>query len=96
MPAYFVFDNVEVTDPDALADYASKTLPTVEAHGGRYVIRGGRTELKEGNWLPTFPVVIEFADMRAANAWYDSPEYAPLKAQRQRAGTFNAAIIASE
>lgn len=80
MPAYFLFDNVEITDAEALADYASKTLPTVEAHGGGYVIRGGDTEIKEGDWEPNFPVMIEFPDHAAANAWYNSPDYAPLKA----------------
>lgn len=96
MPAYFLFDNVEVTDPEALAEYASKTLPTVQAHGGQYVVKGGRTELKEGNLPLSSPVIIEFPDMASANAWYDSPEYAPLKAQRHGAGTFNATLIGSD
>ena len=43
---------------------------------------GGPFEVKEGNWRPTFPVMLEFPDLDAANRWYDSPEYQPLKALR--------------
>ena len=95
MAAYCLFDNLEITDPEALADYSTKTLATVEAHGGRYVLAGGAVELKEGNWQPNHPVIIEFPDLDAANAWYDSPEYAPLKHQRKAAGRFNAVFMGS-
>jgi uncharacterized protein (DUF1330 family) len=40
-----------------------------------------------------FPVLIEFPTLDAANAWYDSPEYAPLKELRHTAGRFNAVFI---
>ncbi len=94
MPAYCLFDNVEVTDPDALAEYASQTLATIHAYSGRYLVIGGDVELKEGASMVHFPVLIEFPTLNAANAWYDSPEYAPLKRLRHGAGRFNAIFIA--
>jgi uncharacterized protein (DUF1330 family) len=94
MPAYCLFDNVKVTDPDALAEYASKTLPTIHAYSGRYLVIGGAVELKEGKSMVEYPVIIEFPTLDAANAWYDSPEYAPLKQLRHGAGRFNAVFIA--
>jgi uncharacterized protein (DUF1330 family) len=94
MPAYCLFDNVEVTDPDALADYASRTLATIRAYSGRYLVIGGDVELKEGTSMVHFPVLIEFPTLDAANAWYDSPEYAPLKRLRHGAGRFNAIFMA--
>lgn len=93
MSAYCLFDNVLITDPDAIAEYARLARPTVEAHGGRYLVLGGDTELKEGDWQPTYPVMIEFPSLEAANAWYESPEYAPLRAKRLGAGQFNAVFI---
>ena len=36
MAAYFLFDNVEVSDPAALAEYAKDTAELVAEHGGRY------------------------------------------------------------
>jgi uncharacterized protein (DUF1330 family) len=93
MSAYCLFDNVEVTDTDALAEYASKTRGTVEAHGGRYLVIGGDVDVKEGTSMVHFPVLIEFPTLDAANAWYHSPEYAPLKRLRLSAGRFNAVFV---
>jgi uncharacterized protein (DUF1330 family) len=56
------------------------------AHGGRYLVRGGATTLLEGGSdNPGRQVVLEFPSMAQLRAFYDSPEYAPLIALRQRA-----------
>ena len=94
MPAYCLFDNVEVTDPDALGEYAAQALATIHAYSGRYLVIGGDVELKEGASMVQYPVLIEFPTLDAANAWYDSPEYAPLKRLRHGAGRFNAIFMA--
>jgi len=85
MPAYCLFDNLEVLDADALAEYARLVAPVVAAHGGRYVFLGAPTEVLEGASPLVFPVMIEFPTLEAAKEWYDSPEYAPLKAMRHAA-----------
>lgn len=85
MAAYCLFDNIEVHDPAALAEYARRVAPVVAAHGGRYVTLGGPVEILEGSWSPTFPVMIEFPSIEAARGWYDSEEYRELKALRMRA-----------
>ena len=95
MSAYCLFDNVEVTDPEALAEYASQTLATIHAYSGRYLVIGGTVELKEGAPMVHYPVMIEFPTLEAANAWYDSPEYAPLKRMRHGAGRYNAIFMAA-
>jgi uncharacterized protein (DUF1330 family) len=82
MAAYCFFDVHEITDSGAMDAYRARVRATVEAHGGRYVLVGGTCEVVEGDWRPVFPVIIEFPSLAQARAWYDSPEYAPLKAQR--------------
>ena len=82
MPAYCVFHIRQVLDPALLAAYRERVRATVEHYGGRYVFVGGVVEVVEGDWRPAFPVIIEFPSLAQARAWYDSPEYAPLKAQR--------------
>ena len=57
--------------------------PTVGAYGGRYVVRGGSVDVREGGWTPSRLVVLEFPTVERARAWWDSPEYAPAKAVRQ-------------
>lgn len=38
----------------------------------------------EGDWDPHRLVIVEFPDMAALTAWYDSPEYERLKEIRFR------------
>ena len=83
MPAY-LFANVEVTDAAGYEQYRQRVSATIEAYGGRYLVRGGATEVLEGDWMPKRLVILEFADMTQLNAWYRSPEYKPLIELRQR------------
>jgi len=84
MTAYLVAD-IEVTDPDAYAEYRRTVGASIAAFGGRFLARGGRTETLEGTWLPKRLVIVEFPSMERLQAWYASPEYAPALALRQRA-----------
>ena len=93
MSAYFLFDNLEVRDPAALEDYKARTAPVVAKFGGRYTSVGGPVTVFEGDWRPTFPVLIEFDDADRARAWYGSEEYRELKALRQSAVRCNGVLI---
>jgi uncharacterized protein (DUF1330 family) len=93
MAAYCLFDNVEVIDGGKLEEYKARVGPVVEQYGGRYVVLGGRVDLVEGAWRPTFPVMIEFPDLERAHAWYDSDEYRELKALRHSAVRANAVFL---
>jgi uncharacterized protein (DUF1330 family) len=48
---------------------------TEQRHGGRYLGRGGATKVLEGDWEPHRLVIIEFPDMAALMAWYNSPSF---------------------
>ena len=52
MTAYCLFDNLEVSDPVKLEEYATAVQPIVERYGGRYVLIGGKCDLVEGDWRP--------------------------------------------
>jgi uncharacterized protein (DUF1330 family) len=86
MPAYVIAD-VNVTDPKLFEDYKKLVPATVEKYGGRFAVRGGEVECKEGGWKPARLVVLEFPSMEQARKWYDSPEYAPALALRLRAAS---------
>ena len=86
MTAYVIAD-VNVTDPKLFEDYKKLVPATVEQYGGRFAVRGGEVEAKEGAWKPARLVVLEFPTMEQARKWYDSPEYAPALALRLRAAT---------
>jgi uncharacterized protein (DUF1330 family) len=83
MPAYLIAD-VTVTDPERYPDYVRLVPATLEPFGGRFIVRGGQTEIAEGDWQPQRLVIIEFPSLEQAKAWYHSDEYAPAKELRQR------------
>lgn len=48
MPAYFFVDIREIKDAAKMDEYRSRVAPTVETFGGRYLFRGGASEVVEG------------------------------------------------
>ena len=83
MPAY-LFANIEVTDPVLYEEYRKGVPATIAQYGGRYIARGGAAEGLEGGYAPRRVVLLEFPSLERAKAWWDSPEYRPLRAIRQR------------
>jgi uncharacterized protein (DUF1330 family) len=84
MAAAYVIGEIEVTDPAKYDEYRKQVAATVETHGGRFVVRGGKVEPLEGGWAPKRIVVLEFPSMAKALAWYRSADYAPLIKLRQQ------------
>lgn len=90
MPAYFVAE-VEVTNPAPYETYRARVPATLAQYGGRFIARGGKTELIEGGPEPKRVVIIEFADAAAARRWYNSPEYQevlPIRLANSRGRAF--------
>lgn len=86
MPAYVVvIGDAKVTDPAKMDAYRKAVPATVAAHGGTYLTRGGPADIAEGDASPARVTVIRFDSVSAAKAWYDSPEYRPLRAMRMGA-----------
>ena len=84
MSAYVIAE-IDVVDPAAYEDYRRQVLAVVTKYGGKFIVRGGKIEPKEGGWTPKRIVVVEFASLAQAQKFYDSPEYAPLIKLRQKA-----------
>ena len=51
MSAYIIVD-VQVTDPEVYTGYTKLVPATVEAYGGKFIVRGGAAENMEGGWEP--------------------------------------------
>ena len=82
MSAYCVVDILEILDPAKMDAYRQQVAATVARYGGRYIVRGGPCEFKEGGWRPIFPVILEFPSMERLRSGSASAEYAPLLALR--------------
>ena len=77
MPGYLIA-NVEIRDPVLYARYREAVGPLVTAFRGRFLVRGGEIEVREGN--PGFNrlVVVEFPSLADARGFYESDEYRPV------------------
>ena len=91
MVAYAIVD-IEVTDPISFEGYKKEISANIAAFGGRYLARGGPTEVLEGNWSPKRLVILEFPTMAMLKEWYKSPEYAPLLSLRKASASSNFVI----
>jgi uncharacterized protein (DUF1330 family) len=83
--AAYVIGEIEVTDPATYEDYRTQVLATIQKHGGKFLVRGGKVEALEGGWSPKRLVLLEFPTMEQALKWYRSADYAPLIKVRQKA-----------
>jgi len=89
----YVVAEVEVTNPAVYEDYRKLVPATIAKYGGKYLVRGGTVEVKEGGWTPKRLVVLEFASMDQAQKWYHSPEYAPALAIRLKAARSKVLLV---
>jgi uncharacterized protein (DUF1330 family) len=74
MPKGYWIAHGRVDDPEAYDAYRAANAAPLAEYGGRFLVRGGARELREGEAKPR-TVVIEFPSYEAARACYDSPGY---------------------
>lgn len=92
MKAYVVVQE-EVEDQALFDAYRKDVLPTIEAFGGHFLVRGGALSKLEGDWPFSRLVVIEFPSRQAAEGWYRSPEYQKLLPLRLKSCRGNFVIV---
>lgn len=78
MAAYVIVD-ICVNDPVRYEDYKKLAAPTVAAFGGRYIARGGKVKVLEGDFAPNRTVLLEFPTLERACEWWDSDLYRPIR-----------------
>lgn len=83
MSVYAVFD-VEVLDAEAYKPYSAAVPAMIAKAGGKYLARGGAITALEGDLDPKRVVILEFPSEAAFRSWYDSEEYQPFQAMRER------------
>ena len=86
MKAY-VIAMVEVADDAAYDTYRQQTPAVIESIGGRFLVRGGPIEMREGELDFSRLVVLEFPSMAQARAFYDSEAYQrilPIRTENAR------------
>ncbi|MDQ6801814.1 MAG: DUF1330 domain-containing protein [Acidobacteriota bacterium] len=92
MPAYVIVD-IEVRDPARYERYKELAPPAIAAHDGKYIARGGKVTVLEGDWDPKRCVILEFPSAAQAVKWWHSPEYAAARKAREECATANMIVV---
>ena len=88
MPAAYIIVDMKVSNPEQYKDYMAAAPAAVKAHGGEYLVRGGKFETLEGNWTPARVALLRFPSYEKAKAFYDGEMYRQARAQRAGATQF--------
>jgi len=92
MSAYVIVE-IDILDPAGYEEYKKVAGATVEKYGGKYIVRGGRTEVLEGDWQPKRIVVLKFESMQRAMEWLNCEEYREPRKMRHRTAKTNMIVV---
>jgi uncharacterized protein (DUF1330 family) len=84
--------HVDVADMETYKEYSAEIDVSLKKYGGRFIIRGGRSENVEGSNRSRH-VVIEFPSYQAALDCWNSPEYKKALAIRAPVTTADIVVI---
>ena len=84
MSVYFIAEN---TIKDEAQYHA--VVPFIASFGGKLVARRAKVEVLEGEHDERPVVMFEFPDMETIHAFWNSPDYVPIKKLREGIATMN-------
>ncbi len=77
--AYFMVQIKAKNFGDLLERYAKYAIPLLMKFGGEMIAGSAAPKKLEGDWDGNWAAVLRFPSMEAAEAWYNSTEYRPLR-----------------
>jgi uncharacterized protein (DUF1330 family) len=89
----YIIANVRVTNPTQYEEYKKLSSAAMLAHGAQVCVRGGASEVLEGDWQPDRLVVLKFPSIEKARAFYASSEYAKARAAREGAAVMRMVVV---
>jgi uncharacterized protein (DUF1330 family) len=90
MPAYMISQYRNLKEYDS---YRAAVGPLNAKAGARILTKPGSAQVVEGAWPYDNAVIIEFASREAARAFYESAEYAAVKALRKDAPPMTVIVL---
>ncbi len=91
--AAYVIAQLTVTDPEGFEAYRAAVPAVIDAHGGRFLVRGSPVSSLEGEPGRPRVIVLEFPDKAAAESFYNSPEYQNILPLRLNTATGSVIIV---
>ena len=93
-PPAYVIGEITVTNPDAyLKEYAPISVKALQDAGGKFLVRGGKTAVIEGDLPKGRIVVIAYESVEKAQAAFASPAYKDARKIGDKYATFHTYAI---
>lgn len=89
----YVISMIRVDDPETYKKYTALTPPTVKAHGGKFIARGGTVDTVEGEPYTNRLVILEFPSKEAVEEWFASAEYQAARQYRDASSEARILVI---
>ncbi len=94
--AHYFTASYDITDKDKYEnEYIAAVIPLLIKHGGQVLVADYETEAIEGTTCSA-NIVLKFADEDSAKAWYNDPDYEPVKQIRFDATSNGSAAFVKE
>ena len=92
MAAYLIVQST-ISDEAQYQKYRDAVIPMMMKHGAKIIVRGAKVEALEGHHDGRRMVIFEFPSMDAIRAFWDSPEYIPVKKIREGAAKLDVWVV---
>ena len=83
MSSAYIIADVDVRDPAQYEEYKRLSSIAMKAHGAEVCVRGGNSEVLEGDWTPHRLVLLKFPSLEQARTFYSSAEYSAARQARE-------------
>ena len=91
--AAYVITEIDITDSTGYEEYKRMGPPAVATYGGKFIARGGKTEVLEGSWSPKRIVILQFDSVERVKQWWSSQEYSAAKRVRHQTAITNMIVV---
>ena len=81
-PAYFMVQIKAKDLQDLIQRYGQPAIASLAQFGGEMIAGTPAPQTVEGSWDGSWAAILRFPSLEAAQTWYHSPEYQPLKELR--------------
>jgi uncharacterized protein (DUF1330 family) len=92
MTAYVIINYLQVSNEEKICEYRARAHSLVASYGGRVIARPGELHALEGP-ESEYLFILEFDNIAAARAWYDSSEYQAARSIRDQHATIQVMIV---
>ena len=93
MKKAYLIVRVSIVNDELFQKYPPLSSTAIQKYGGKYLVRGGKFDVLEGEWPVDRTTIVEFESYEKAKQCYDSIEYAEAKKVRQQSAQSDFILI---